>query len=757
MARANPLQPSFARGEISPLLYGRVDLAPYAVSVKTLENAIVRLQGPVTRRSGTRFVNETRDSTRKARLYNFEFSTTQAYILEFGNLYFRIFKDEGIITQTAQAITGITQANPAVLTYSGADTYANGDRVVISGVSGMVQVNNREFTVANVNAGANTFELQGLDSTGFTAYASGGTVAEIVDVTTTFLETDLYALKFAQSADTLYIAHPSYKPKKITRTSHTSWTIADIVFTDGPYLDINTTATTLALSGTTGSVTVTASATTGINGGTGFASTDVGRLIRWKDPANNWTWLTITGFTSTTVVTATISGPNASAGTATVNWRLGSWSTTTGYPGAVTFYEQRLWWGGNTNQPQTVWASRSNDFENMAPSDPNGTVTDSHAIQFTMGANQVNVIRWLHPGQVLQIGTVGGMWIVRSSTLDDPLTPTNVQTRRQRSVGSANIQPVEAGDATLFITRSGRKARELAYSFERDKYVAPDVTIFAEHILKGGVTNVAYAQEPDPVLWCVRNDGVLAALTYERDQEVVGWHRHTIGGEFAGDDSVVESVAVIPSPDGSHDQLWLTVKRTINGTTKRYVEFMEQNFADTDVLADAFFVDSGLTYSGTATTVVTGLFHLEGQTVSVLADGAAHPDKVVSGGQITLDRSASKVHAGLMYDTDVESLRIEAGASIGTAQGQTKRIHGVTLRLLNTLGCKIGPNENALDEMLFRLGSDPMDQPPPLFSGDKYIAFDDGYNVDGRVFIRQDQPLPFTLQAIMPRLVTNER
>lgn len=681
MPRANPIQASFARGEISSLLHGRVDLEPYAISAKTILNGIVRLQGPITRRSGSRFVAEVKDSTKKVRLVSFEFSTTQAYIIEFGNQYLRFYMNDGRI-----------ESPP-------------------------------------------------------------GTPVEIP---TPYLEADLFALKFAQSADTLYIAHPSYAPRKLTRSSHTSWSLTTIVFGDGPYLDENTTATTFQPAATSGSgVNVTASSTTGINGGQGFLTTDVGRLIRIKN-GSNWGYATITARTSTTVVVVTIA--NAfSAATATTTWRLGAWSDTTGYPGAVTFYEQRLWWAGNSNQPQTIWSSKSSDFENMAPTDNAGVVTDANAINFTLGADQVNVIRWLNPGQVLQIGTVGGLWILRASTLDDPLTPTTVQARRQRTTGCANVAPREAGDATLFVTRSGRKVRELAFAFERDKYVAPDMTVFSDHIGRTGITVLAFAQEPDPILWCVRSDGTLIGLTYERDQEVTGWHRHVLGGSFGGGAAIVESVAAIPGPNGDRDEVWLSVKRTINGQTKRYIEFLEALFSDETAQADAFFVDAGLTYSGAPATIISGLSHLEGQTVAVLTDGAAHPNKVVSGGQITLDRAASKVHVGLAYNTDVETLRLEAGAVIGTSQGQVKRIAGVTLRFLNTLGCFVGPSATKLDEVVFREGDDLMDQPPPIFTGDKFVAFDAGYGTDATIFIRQAQPLPMTLQAVMPRVNTSER
>lgn len=672
MPKANPIQASFARGEISPLLHGRVDLGPYAVAAKTILNGIVRLQGPIARRSGTRYVAAVKDSAESVRLVPFEFSTAQAYVLEFGHQYVRFYMDEGRIESSPGAA---------------------------------------------------------------------------VEIASPYAEADLPALKFAQSADTLYIAHPSHAPRKLARASHTSWTLSVIEFLDGPYLDENADAAkTLAPSAATGAgVTLTAS------GHSPFVASDVGRLVRIKH-GSTWGNAKITAYTSATEVTADVKSAFGSA-SASSAWRLGAWSAATGYPAAVTFFEERLWWAGSTAQPQTVWSSRSGDFESMAPTAADGVVADDNGIAFTLAANQVNVIRWLNPGQVLQIGTVGGLWILRATTLDQPLTPTTVQARRHRAHGCADLTPREAGDATLFVTRSGRQVRELAYSFERDKYVAPDMTLLAEHIAKEGIVAIDYAQEPDPVLWCVRADGALLGMTYEREQEVIGWHRHVLGGAQAK----VESVAVIPSPEGGHDQLWLAVRRTVNGTTRRTVEFMEELFTRAQAQADAFFVDCGLTYTGTPTQTISGLGHLEGETVAVLADGAAHPDEIVANGAIVLHRPASKVHAGLAYPTDIETLRPEAGAALGTAQGQTKRIAGVTLRFMDTLGGRIGPDAARLDEILFRSGGDPMDTVPPLFTGDKYVAFDGGHNIDGTVFIRQDQPLPLTLLAVMPRLATYER
>ena len=571
-----------------------------------------------------------------------------------------------------------------------------------------------------------------------------------VEVATPYLEAELFDVQFAQSADVLYLVHPNHEPRKLERTSHTSWTLSVIDFTDGPYRDDNTTATTLNPSAATGTgITITASAVTGINGGDGFKITDVGRLVALEH-SGTWGYAKITGFTSTTVVTADVVN-DFNGATAVTTWRLGTWSDTTGWPATVTFYEQRLMFAGATDFPQRIDGSKIGDFENFTP----GT-NDDDPISYTLAAGEVNAIRWINAGQVLLIGTVGGEWIMRSTTAGDPLTPTNVNVRRQTTYGSAAIRPLRIGNAVLFMQRAGRKLRELVYQFETDAYVAPDLTLLAEHVSEGGITDIAYQQEPDSVVWCVRTDGTLLGLTYDRPQDVVGWHRHIVGGSFGGGQAVVESVAAIPNPAGTADQLWIVVKRTVGGATVRYIEFMEDGFDGSTVAEDAFFVDSGLTYSGAAATVMSGLDHLEGETVSVLADGAVVPDKVVASGQITLPDPATKVHAGLAFTSRLKTMRIEAGAQDGTAQGKTKRIHRATVRLFRTLGLKIGTDPAKLDTVPFRTGADTMDSAPPLFTGDKRVALRGGWNTEGRVVIQQDQPLPMHVIALMPQLQTND-
>ena len=759
MPNVAPLQSNFGGGEFSPLLYGRVDAERYKTGLATCLNYVPTLQGALTRRPGTAFVSEVKTSSKATRVVRFEFSTTQAYILEFGDQYLRFYRNNALITATAQDITAITKANPAVVTYSGADTYANGDRCVLTGILGMVELNNREITVANVNAGANTFELSGIDSTSYTTYTSGGSIGEIYEISTPYLEADLFQLKFTQSADVLYIAHPSYAQRKLSRTGHTSWTLSTITFLDGPYLNVNTTTTTLGLSATSGTgVTLTASATTGINGGDGFKSTDVGRLIRWKDPAANWTWLTITGFTSTTVVTVTVSGPNASATTATVNWRLGVWSTNTGFPSCVTFYEDRLFWAGATSYPTRIDGSNTGDYENMAPSNAAGTIANSNAVAYSLNANEVNVVRWLLSGEKgLFAGTAGAEWVIRPSSQNESLSPTNVSAKPSTSWGSANVQSMQAGEAVLFVSKTGRKVRELSYFFSSDGFRSPDITVIGEHVTRGGIKELAYSKEPQPILWGVRNDGVLVGLTYERDMDVVkaGWHRHILGGYSnagATTRAQVESVAVIPSADGTRDEVWMVVKRYINGSTRRFVEYMTRFFEDDIDQEDAFFLDCGLTYDSTSTSTISGLYHLEGQTVSVLADGAVQTDKTVSGGKITLDSAASVVHVGYNYNSDGQRLRDEAGAANGTALGKTRRTHRLGFLLHRSLGLKVGDTFDTLDTVTFRTSADELDEAVALYSGILSETPEFDYDFDNQVCFRQDQPLPSTILAIMPQL-----
>ena len=836
MAKTTFAFSSFTSGELSPRLDGRIDLEKYFSGTKTLENMVIHPHGGASRRPGTKFISEVKTSANTTRLIPFEFSTTQTYIMEFGNEYIRFFKDNGIITEAAKTISGITKADPGVVTAS-SHGYSNGDYVIISSVVGMTELNGRQFKVAGVTT--NTFQLQDMDGNNFdtsslTTYASAGSAFKIYQITSPYTTAQLFDIKFAQSADVMYLVHPDVDIRKLTRTGHTSWTLA--------------------------TVSISGSPSPGLSG-----SDD--------------------------------------------------------RPSSVTFFEQRLVFAGTNNNPQSLWFSKAGAYENFTT----GTnATD--AMIYTIASNQVNAIRFMSNQTELLIGTTGGEFIATSGTNSEPITPTNIQITRQTNYGAANVDAIQIANVTMFLQRAKRKVREMVYNYEVDGFIAPDMTILAEHITQGGITSFAYQQEPDSILWATRADGTLLGLTYQRNEKVVGWHRHILGGfsdsgksivrsfksftanstnvsttnntitisshgfstgdpvyyftesnaiggittdllyfaiatdsntlklattsanatagtavdlttapgsdttqyivkgvnlatnvvysashglatgdhfyyelggtglnnitdkqkyfvkkidknqfKIAADrkiktfvalsydftvttartdkillDAAVESVAVIPS-DQDEYQLYLLVKRYVNGSTRRFVEFLT-NFEFGEAQDNAFFVDSGLTYDDVPTSTISGLDHLEGETVSILADGATHADKTVSGGNITLDRTAQKVHVGLNYNSILQTLRIEAGSQQGVAQSKIKRINEITVRLHKTLGVEVGGDLDNMENIPFRSSAAIMGSPIDLFSGDKKIELRDDYNTDGHVFVRQSQPLPLTVLSIYPEI-----
>jgi hypothetical protein len=835
--KQNLLVSNFTGGAFSPRLYGRPDIQKYRNALKECHNFTIVPHGGARKRAGTKFIIEVKDSDDSARLVPFKYNTEQTYMLLFGPLYIWVLKDQGIITQTAQAITDITNDNPGVVTYSGSDTYTNGDVVYITSVGGMHQVNNRHFVVANVDGGANTFELDGVNTTDYGTYTSGGTVGEIVEITTTYAADEIPDLQFTQKADTLYITHPSHAPAKLTRTSHTAWTLADVDLQKGPFRPINGDAT-IVITPSAGSATaygtypvgdtITLTAVGGTpfdadmvgslfalnessNGETGIAAAPVGDQT--KTIANNdvytfdgkvygisnvtggsdwrhwsrvprhdsgvvrviggtggtiyfdatylhdgWTAVRITAFTSTAIVDATVEHnqvPASMIASGTSFWEEGAFSGHRGYPRAVTFFEQRLFFAGTTTDPQTVWGSKTGVYEDFE----DGPDDDS-AILFSVASGEVDVIRWISGGRSLSCGTSAGEFTLAGSTANDALTPSNVRAVPQTTFGTSSGQPVRIGQVIMFPQRAGdpdvagKKLREFAYQFDSDAFNSADLSIFSEHITSIGMTQLAYQMEPDSILWAVLSDGTLAALTYERDQQVVAWHTHALGGT----NTVVEYAAVIPGNAG--DELYLEVARTINGGTKRYIEMLTPPLTDQDDKEDGVYLDCALTYSGVATSTITGLYHLEGATVDVLNYGAVETGKTISNGSITLTNSATlnqPVHIGLPYTSVLETLDLEAGAQAGTAQSRIQRIVKMFVRVWRSLGGTAGPDTSNQDEFLLRDPSDVFGSSPALRSG---LYPPDGFDFPGgqergaSIRIEHDEPLPLFITGIVAEVST---
>lgn len=790
MAKASPSIGSFNSGQLSPLVDARTDKDWYRSGCKKLQNFIPLVQGPAMRDPGTKYVAAVKNSAHQTWLGRFEFSAYEAYVLEFGDGYIRFFD--------ARLQLNIS----APTAYNGGTAYTIGDLLSYSGVNYYVKA----ATTGNVPPNATYY------------YPLTGTIYEIpapwavADLTGDDGE---FMLDIAQKGDLLYITHKAgdYQPVKISRFSDTRWVVENLVsgsiLSGGPFEDTNEdTAVTVYASAATGSVTLTASSAVFAAGHVGglfylerklidaITAWEPGKAINTNDVRRSngknyialnsaatgviqpnhtegaqydgsagvqWGFLdpgygvcVITAFTSSVAVTATVLSriPDGAVlvGNASHRWAHGMFSAAEGWPTHVAFFRERL----TFCKDQTVVGSVAGEFENFSKFNDSGAVTIEQSWQGKIAIGQPDSIKWMaaSPGALL-IGTTGAELACSELTTVAAFGPGNIKIEHKTSHGSRGVTPEQVDDSTMFVQRSGRMLRAMRAG--QDGLQSADMSVRNDQITIPQITSMTFQREPWSVVWFTLKDGALLGLTYNEEQQVIGWHAHTVGGSFGSGAAVVESVACIPSPTNDRDDLWMIVKRTINGATKRYVEVLMPEYRTGDDADSAFYVRSGLTYDLTPATTISGLDHLEGQTVAVLADGSTHPDSVVTSGAITLQRSASVVHVGLPYRSILQTMRLEAGASDGTAQGKIKRINHAIVRFFNTLGAKAGPTESKLDTIQFRSGSDDMDSAPPIFTGDKQVPWPGDYETDAHLVIVQDQPLPMTVVGIFPSVVTQDR
>jgi hypothetical protein len=820
MARVHPFQSNFTAGELSPKLAGQIDFKKYANGVETLENMTVFPQGGAARRYGTRYIGPVKDHTKTTRLIPFEFNDEQTYILEFGHQYIRFYKDEGIITESNKTISGITQANPAVVTAT-SHGYTNGDEVIITGVVGMTEVNGKRFKVANKTT--NTFELQTLagvniNSTSHTAYGSGGVANKIYEIATTITESILYEIQHTQSADIMYIVHETLAPKKLTRTGHTSWSITDEVLEKGPYLDANTTSTTLnpASAAIATGVALVASADL-------FAATDVGRLVKLHGGHAK-----ITAFTDAQNVTIEILA-TLSASTATTDWQLGTFVSTLGFPRTVTFFEQRLVFAGTTSFPQTIFASQSGLYTNFDV----GTAAAADAFIYTIAANKVNVIRWLAPARDLIVGTAGGEFRV-GKPVGEPLKPDNVNITLQTTYGGNTTEAVQIGNVILFVQKQRKKIREFAYRFDDDAYSAPDMTILAEHVTGTGVYDIAWAQEPESIYWAVRDDGILLGMTYKREEDIIAWHRHILGGfvkhsfnagtaiTASGSDTLKNGKITITShgyttgdavvydangntaitglDDGRTYYVYVIDANTINlartyqqaidrtvqqltavgsGThilknhakvksiasvssdTENEVYVIVERIIDGSRVQYVEYLDSTLNMDSSLSGLINGadgtltnLDHLEGESVQILVGDAVYPNQTVSNGQISVTLPSTSGQHLVEVGLGYTSKLVTMKIEAGANAGTAQNRPKRFNEIAVRLHETVGVTING-DQIPFRSSSTPVGQNIPEFTGDKKVT-NLGWDTDGQVTIEQTQPLPMTVLGITGTLVTSD-
>lgn len=698
MSIATPAITNFTAGEISPRLAGRTDLSKYFNGCRTLENFHVHPHGGTSRRPGFRFVAESLGRDAPVLLIPFEFNAEQTYVLEFAE-----------------------------------DQAGRGRMRVFSG-HGVVLSGGTEY-VRDIPYAAEEFD----------------------------------ELRYAQSDNSLILVHPDHPVREMTRVDHDDWALEEMAFigrpeawAEGDYPS----AVCFYEQRLVLAATRTSPATLWLSRTGEF--TDF-RLKTREVPLDGWRDLEITdgngdglrdGSAGDTLIL------RAGAGFEAQDALKGQQPD-----GATRYYRYK---GGKNfsavNSTITVtFAAAPEDNQIEAVRDEDGVLNedawdcfevgdrtdapageaplDDDAIEVTLSGRQANGIEFIVPRRSLWIGTAGGEWTLSASS-SGPLTPENVKAAQEGTSGASATRPESVGFATLYIQRAGRKIREMSYRFEADAYVSKDLTLLSEHITEGGLIQLAYVQEPDSILYGVRGDGVLVALTYVPDQEVAAWSRIVTDG-------VVERAATVYNDAGKRDELWIAVVRTVNGEPRRYIEYLEAPFNGT--VEDAFFVDSGLTYRGEPTDTVSGLDHLAGRTVSVLADGTVQADRTVAeDGTLALDRPASVIHAGLPYGSVLQPMRLDAGSPRGTAQTKKKRITKVAARFHNTLGGLIGPDVSRLEPVYFRSPATPMGQSPGPFCGDKIVNFPKGWGRDGLLTIVQRQPLPMTVLMIVPQLIVNE-
>lgn len=742
MTARSLLQTSFNGGELSARMEGRPDLQAYGIAARRMPNMLVTVQGPAVKRSGTRHVAFAKSGTLDAELIPFRYNITQGYVIEAGHQYFRFN------TNDAQILA-------AGLPY---------------------------------------------------------------EIATPFQTADLPNIDWAQSFDALYLVDGAHQPQKLTRTGAATFAIGGLDLKNGPFKDQNgDDAHTVQASAGTGSVTLTASAATWSAGHVGglmeIEAADFRSIPAWepsvdaevddkrrsegkvyraaampasgsertgterpihtegqqrdgssvgKDYNDNdvggvlWEYLysragivRITAFVSATEVVATVLKrlPDEVVAAATPLWALGAFSNAEGWPSAVELRDERLWLAKGNE----LFGGVAGDLENFSSRDDSGLPQPDLAIRRKLPTP--DMIRWLANDRALLVGTNEREFAVQAVNPALAVAYNNVGTPKQSQHGSERVKPVQVGGGTLFVSRGGRKLRVADYAFDRDRYVSPDATVRSEHITLSGIRRLATTMEPESLVWAARNDGALVCLTWSEEQDVRALTPHHLAGPGAH----VHSIASIPAPDGSHDQLWLLVRRMIGGVPVRSVERLLPMWQEGQDPMTGCFLDCSLTYEGAPATVIAGLTHLAGETVSVLADGATHPDLVVSGaGAITLNRPASTVHVGYLFLASVEPMRLAPEAPTGSGLSKLKRVHKLGLGLQESLGLRVRRPGGRNELVEFRKSSMAMDAAVPLFTGEHIAGFPGGWDREARVVVESFQPLPFTLNSISARAAMGE-
>jgi len=730
MASLRTLLRSFSAGEITPELFGRVDLNKRQEGLETCRNFITLPHGPAVNRAGTEFVREVKDSSKIVRLLPFSYNNEQTFVIELGAGYFR-FHTQGATLLYANPSSG----------WSSVTSYVGGEIVSFGGI-------NYYARAPGINKQPNLWP------TWWYALPMSPNVYEIPNA---YTEAMLPDVRYTQSADVMTLVHPDLSVAELRRYGATDWRLAPPAFgapanaLTGVTASNNGAATTPTLY----SYVVTEVRTVGLQESLASfpiatASNDltvVGRknTISWTDGTGlniryNVYKLSngLYGYIGQTSAT-TFDDDNITPDVANVPpINDGVFDLAGVYPQAVGYFQQRRCFAGATSMPQNFWATRSGTESDMSYSIP---VQSDDRISVRLAAREASAIRHIVPAAQLLLLTATSEWKCSADGNGGVLTPASISLTPQSYIGANTVTPVVVNNIVLYAASRGGHIRELSYSWQASGYTSGDVSLFAPHLFDyASIKDMGYTRGPVPILWAVSSTGALLGMTYVPEQQVAAWHRHD-----TGDSDAFEAIAVVT--EGNDDVLYTIVRRTIGGTPKRYVERMHTRQYST--ISDAYFVDCGATYSGAPVGSVSGMTWLEGRTVSVLADGAVQPQVVVTGGVVSLPAgvTASKITVGLPIAAQLKTLPVAAQTDGGMAQGRQKNINRAWLRVYRSSGIKAGPDFNNL--VPYRLRSTELPgSPPALVTDEVEIVLTPSWGASGQVCVAQTDPLPLDIASM---------
>jgi hypothetical protein len=812
MASFHKLTFNFNSGEWSPLLAARVDLNKYESACQLLENFIILPYGGVIRRPGTQFMGAAKFADKACRLIGFNFSVTTNFILEFGDKYVRFWTD-GIqvykpissfsawVTAHAYVVGERVRAGTPEKVYICKIAHSSGnfatdlaagkwapDHPPLEVVTPYLEAHLRQLQYCQIN------DVMYITHPDYPVHKltrqadDAWTFAEMAFKWPALLEENAQNININTSATggniNLHATSPIWEAGdvgSVWQIGHNPSGGGGASFTEVALGAASANSAAIRVRGPwsfttygnwsgviqifrtiyeTGVVEILRTYTSTTDGQRNVAASgnedkDCSMYINFvtygsAGSANPYARLEFTNAKVYGLVKITsYGGPQDVGGTvtwglfstaATPFWSQSAFSKRQGYPRSVCLHEQRLLFGGTKKKPLGIHGSQIDDYDHFQ----RGALADQ-AFLFNIAANESNPIQWMIPQTKLLIGTAGDEWAL--GAMDDTLAlgPGNVDAVRQSNFGSAHLQARIVNEVVLFCQRQGKKLRELTYSFEKDGWVAPDLTLLGAHIAGQGFNEMAFCQQPDSILWAITQEGRLVGLTYERDQQVVGWHRHSTQGTF-------ESVATIYGGNKA-DEVWFSIKRTVDGQTVRYIERFDPDFRPTFEAEDKpnyWYLDCAKrgVFTEKQQSVV-GLGHLEGLEVGVLGDGANQPTRTVEMGRITIQEPAKVVLIGLPYVSKVKPMNINIPTQDGSMQGRKVRIHEMVARIYKSLTAKFSSDDVNWDEIFFRDRDDKMDSSPSVFTGDRRISTGATFNTQQAITIMQDRPFPCCVLAMM--------